>query len=145
MKNFQRLDRVRYQNHLVYIHHISENGFVPTAWLYNLPEDEKRTICLQEPVNISELTKVSRNIDFQEFLTGNIGIDHLLEIDKQELIQLCMNNNIVIKHAALSSYYQNLWFISDNILKTVQTIDEAKQCTKIYNNILDFFLYHEIL
>ena len=36
-----RLDKVKYNNHIAYVNHISQVGFTLTAWLYGIPEEER--------------------------------------------------------------------------------------------------------
>lgn len=140
-----RLDRVQYNNHIAYVHHISQVGFTNTAWLYGLPEEIRNTICPEEPIAMKEVVKLERNTDYNEFLRGKVAIGHIQEAEGQEILDACKNGNINISNADVDCYYKRLWFIVDGNLRTVQTIFEAQDegVVKIYDDILTYMSKHE--
>lgn len=138
--NLKRLDKVEYKERTGYIHHISEEGFTPTAWLYGISDGMKRTASLHESIDIRLLKRLERNTDYTEWLKGYIGIDNLQSEDKKELLNVCIEKGIDISHAEISCYYKSLWFIAENRLKTVQTQNEAESLAvkRIYHDLVEF-------
>lgn len=141
-----RLDKVRYKNNIVYVHHISQVGFTLTAWLYGIPEEERETICTEEPVYMQDIVKLQRNTCYDDFLQGKVAIRNLFPSDEQELIEVCKNANIDFSQANLDCYYKKCWYIKNNELKTVQSLLDAKDDgIENYNcDILEYIRTHEI-
>lgn len=142
---FQRLDKVKYLDEIVYIHHFSEEGLTPTAWLYGVPDNKKRSVLVHEPVGLNSIVRLARCTDFLKWTIGNVGIDNLGYEDKQELLSVCIKNCIDVSDADIACYYKSLWFILDNQLKSVQTIAEANEqkIWKMYDDLLEYICEHE--
>lgn len=121
MPKFNILDRVIYKENIGYIHHFSEEGFEPIAWLYGLPGEE-----FNVPVSLTQLKKCVRNTDYQDWFNGDSGITVIGEWERNELLKACKENHIDISMADSNCYYKQLWFIHDDKLKNVQTVKEAQ-------------------
>lgn len=146
---FKRLDKVEYEGCVAYIHHISEEGFTLTLWLYGVPDEKRRFVTWHEPVKRDDflfIKKLNRKTDFNEWVNGKVGIDHLATEDEDILKNLCIKNNVNISEADIECYYKRLWFILNNKLYTVQTILEAKECgvKKIYSDFLEYIYNNEM-
>lgn len=141
-----RLDRVKYKNNIAYVHHTSQVGFTLTAWLYGIPEEDRETICTEEPVDIKDVMRLDRNTDYSDFLTGKVAIYNIFPTDEQELIEACKHVNIDVSHADVECYYKKCWYIKDNELKTVQSFLEARDdgVEKYDCQILEYIKSHEM-
>lgn len=142
---FKRLDKVIYRDEIAYIHHLSEEGFTPTAWLYGISESKKITVFTHEPVDLRLITKLERNTDYTKFIDGYVGIDHLQMDDRKELLNVCDIKGIDISDADTYGWYKGLWYISENKLKTVQNKFEVKSPSiqKVYGCFVEFISDNE--
>lgn len=142
---FERLDRIRYRDEIVYIHHLSEEGFTPTAWLYGVPESKKRTVLTHEPVDVRLITKLERNTDYTKFIDGYVGINRLQMEDKKEILKVCNTEGIDISEADTYDWYKELWYVYENRLKTVENKFEIKSqiIQKIYECFVEFISENE--
>lgn len=133
-------DKVVYKGVVAYIHHMSEEGFTKTIWLYGVPESIKRNGYTHEPATLDEIIPLIRKTDFTKFLNGEIALDLFWDEDIKELSDVCKKNGISTDLCDINCYWKRLWFIKNKVLHTVQTKKEAEEIMG-FRNVCTFIEY----